>query len=77
MTIKNLHIDNDHYRAVIHYNVQDYFGLDDEDILNFTFHQLRFFRIWFVLQRYNKLAFRPFMTNMAATVEITRTRNEK
>ncbi|WP_261641890.1 DUF3289 family protein [Erwinia mallotivora] len=77
ITIKNLHIDNDHYRAVIHYNVQDHFGLDDDDILNFTFHQLRFFRIWFVLQRYNKLAFRPFMTNMAATVEISGARNEK
>ncbi|ADP10423.1 hypothetical protein EJP617_07420 [Erwinia sp. Ejp617] len=29
------------------------------------------FRIWFVLQRYNQFAFKPFMTNMEATVEIT------
>ncbi|MEE4411019.1 DUF3289 family protein, partial [Serratia sp. C2(2)] len=36
----------------------------------------RFFRIWFVLQRYNQFGFKPFMTNMEATVEITGRRNE-
>ena len=71
ITIKSLSIDNDRYRAVVHYKVQDHFGLDHNDILKFKFHQFRFFRIWFVLQRYSALGFKPFMTNMEATVEVT------
>ncbi|MEE4447506.1 YPO3983 family protein [Serratia sp. C2(1)] len=76
ITIKSLHIDNDHYRAMVHYKVQDHFGLDSDDISKFKFNQFRFFRIWFVLQRYNQFGFKPFMTNMEATVEITGRRNE-
>ncbi|GLR08887.1 hypothetical protein COO59_15450 [Mixta theicola] len=64
ITIRSLHIDNKCYRAVVHYKVQDHFGLDSSDILKFSFSQFRFFRIWFVLQRYNQFGFRPFMTNM-------------
>lgn len=71
ITLKSLQVDNDRYRAVIHYKVQDHFGLDVNDISKFRFNQFRFFRIWFVLQRYNQFGFRPFMTNMEATVEIT------
>ena len=71
ITIKSLQIDNDHYRAVVHYKVQDHFGLDDDDIFKGKFRTFNFFRIWFVLQRYNQFGFRPFMTNMEATVEIT------
>lgn len=71
IVIKSLHIDHGHYRAVIHYKVQDHFGLDDNDILKLGFSQFRFFRIWFVLQRYNYFGFKPFMTNMDSTIEIT------
>ncbi|EXU73794.1 YPO3983 family protein, partial [Erwinia mallotivora] len=71
ITMKSLHIDNKRYRAVVHYKVQDHFGLDDEDIFNKIFRNFNFFRIWFVLQRYNQFNFRPFMTNIEATVEIT------
>ena len=71
ITIKSLQMDKEHYRAVVHYRVQDHFGLDSGDILQFKFNQFRFFRIWFVLQRYNQFGFKPYMTNMAATVEIT------
>ncbi|WP_276973644.1 YPO3983 family protein [Tatumella ptyseos] len=74
ITIKSLQIDNDRYRAVVHYKVQDHFGLDVDDISKFKFNQFRFFRIWFVLQRYNQFGFRPFMTNMEATIEIIGTR---
>ncbi|MFC0138900.1 YPO3983 family protein [Erwinia mallotivora] len=74
ITIKSLQINNDRYRAVVHYKVQDHFGLDVDDISKFKFNQFRFFRIWFVLQRYNQFGFRPFMTNMEATIEITGTR---
>jgi len=76
ITLKSLKIYNDSYRAVVHYKVQDHFGLDGNDILNIKYRQLRFFRIWFVLQRYNKLAFKPFMTNMEASVVITGGRND-
>ncbi|WP_338502569.1 YPO3983 family protein [Erwinia aphidicola] len=76
ITLKSLKINNDSYRAVVHYKVQDHFGLDGNDILNIKYRQLRFFRIWFVLQRYNKLAFKPFMTNMEASVVITGGRND-
>ena len=74
ITIKSLQIDNNRYRAAVHYKVQDHFGLDVDDIAKFKFNQFRFFRIWFVLQRYDEFGFRPFMTNMEATIEITGTR---
>ncbi|MGN7971095.1 YPO3983 family protein [Serratia sp. 22264] len=76
ITIKSLQIDNNRYRAILHYKVQDHFGLDCNDISKSKFNRLRFFRIWFVLQRYNIFGFKPFMTNMEATVEITGGRNE-
>ncbi|WP_312064498.1 YPO3983 family protein [Pantoea septica] len=76
ITIKSLQLDNDHYRAVVHYKIQDHFGLDVDDISKFKFNQFRFFRIWFVLQRYNQFGFKPFMTNMEATIEITGSRND-
>jgi len=76
ITLKSLHIDNARYRAVVHYKVQDHFGLDSDDILKTKFSQFHLFRIWFVLQRYNQFGFKPFITNMEATVEINGGRNE-
>ena len=70
ITIESLHIENNHYHASIKYKVQDHFGLDARDILKSKFTLFRFFRIWFVLQRYNQFAFKPFITDMTATVEI-------
>ncbi len=76
ITLRSLQIHNDRYRAVVHYKVQDHFGLDSDDILKTQFSQFHFFRIWFVLQHYIQFGFRPFMTNMEATVEITGVRHE-
>ena len=76
ITIKSLRVDNERYHAVVHYKVQDHFGLDSGDISAFKFSQFRFFRIWFVLQRYNQFGFRPFMTDMEATIEIAGERHE-
>ena len=76
ITLRSLQIHNDRYRAVVHYKVQDHFGLDSDDILKTQFSQFHFFRIWFVLQHYTQFGFRPFMTNMEATVEISGGRNE-
>lgn len=74
ITLNSLHIESDRFRAVVHYKVQDHFGLDSDDILKTKFSQFHFFRIWFVLQRYNHFGFKPFMTNMEATIQITGTR---
>ncbi|MCT4702890.1 DUF3289 family protein [Enterobacteriaceae bacterium H20N1] len=76
ITIKSLQINNNRYRAVLHYKVQDHFGLDVDDISKFKFNQFRFFRIWFVLQRFNQFSFKPFMTNIEATIEISGERND-
>lgn len=77
ITIKSIDIHNDYYRAVVYYRVQDHFGLDDDDILKSKFSQFHFFRIWFVLQRYKNLGFKPFITNMETSIEITGGRNER
>lgn len=58
------------WKASVHYRIQDHFGLDDDDILNREFRQWRFFRLWFVLQRYSAMAHRPFITEMETTMEI-------
>ena len=75
--IEDLVIKEGKFTAVIRYNIQDHFGLDNDDILMPHFHQFRFFRIWFVLQRYDRFGCKPFMTNMCARVEISGYEHEK
>lgn len=70
ITLTSLSIIKNEYKATINYKVQDHFGLDKEDILNFQFKILRFFRIWFVLQRWEKFGFKPFTTEMEVNVSI-------
>ncbi|WNN47725.1 YPO3983 family protein [Siccibacter colletis] len=77
ITIDSLAINNNRYRATVTYNVQDHFGLDKHDIRSRVFYQFRLFRLWFYLQRSQQFGYRPFMTNMQATVEITGGRDEK
>ncbi|MBP2154757.1 YPO3983 family protein [Erwinia rhapontici] len=77
ISIKSLRIDGNRFRAVVHYKIQDHFGLDNQDIQNWKYRNFNLFRIWFVLQRYSNFAFKPFMTNMEATIEITGERNVK
>ncbi|MEQ4529686.1 MAG: DUF3289 family protein [Mixta sp.] len=66
----SLQINEKGWRAQIRYTGQDHFGLDVNDITNIKFNQFQFFRIWFILQRFDQFGFRPFLTNMEATVEI-------
>ncbi|MBP2154761.1 YPO3983 family protein [Erwinia rhapontici] len=77
ITIKSLKVENNRFRAVVYYKIQDHFGLDNLDIQNWKFRQFNLFRIWFVLQHYSQFAFKPFMTNMEATIEITGERRVK
>ena len=71
ITINSLSFDDkENFTAMVQYKIQDHFGLDDNDILNFRPRQFRFFRIWFLLQRYDKFAIKPFFNNMEATITI-------
>ncbi|MGV7092164.1 DUF3289 family protein [Siccibacter turicensis] len=56
--------------------MQDRFGLDDNDVLNPVYREFRIFRLWFALQRWNKYGYRPFITEVNATVEISGRRDE-
>ncbi|MCP1438616.1 uncharacterized protein (TIGR03034 family) [Erwinia persicina] len=71
ITLKSLEVNGDKYKATLHYKGQDHFGLDDRDIMDPRFHHLNIFRIWFVLQRWRRYAYKPFFTNMAATITLT------
>ncbi|MGE9550358.1 DUF3289 family protein [Erwinia amylovora] len=75
ITLRSLNVIEDSFKAVVHYRVQDHFGLDDADVLNNLYSQFRIFRIWFVLQRWVKFSFKPFITEMNATVTIEGKRN--
>ncbi|MGD8203847.1 YPO3983 family protein [Pantoea sp. FN0305] len=70
ITIESIHVNASYYRAAVNYKIQDHFGLDAHDILNAKFNLFRFFRIWFVLQRYHRFGFKPFITHLNATIEI-------
>lgn len=59
------------WSAEIAFEAQDHFGLGREDITKKLFHSFRFFRIWFVLQRYDAFKFKPFMTNFHARIKIS------
>jgi len=76
ITLESLEVSGDSFRAKVHYRIQDHFGLDDADILNPFYFKGRLFRLWFVLQRYVTYGYKPFITEMNATVEISGRRSE-
>ncbi|WP_049012870.1 DUF3289 family protein [Enterobacter hormaechei] len=59
------------WEADILFEAQDHFGLGREDIMKKLYQNFRFFRIWFVLQRYNRFSFKPFVINFNASVKLT------
>ncbi|WP_317474732.1 DUF3289 family protein [Cronobacter sakazakii] len=63
-------LNNKKYIAVIRFKGQDHFGLDTDDISKVQFNAFTFFRIWFVLQRFNKFGFKPVFTNFEAKITI-------
>lgn len=71
ITLVSLQVSGNSYRAMVHYRVQDHFGLDDDDVLNPVYREFRIFRLWFALQRWDQYGYKPFITEMNATVEIT------
>lgn len=68
--ILRFEVDERGWQASIKFTGQDHFGLDEEDIRKTKFNQLQFFRIWFILQRFDRFGFRPFMTDMEAVIHI-------
>lgn len=68
--IIRLEVEERGWWARVKFTGQDHFGLDEEDIRKPEFNQFQFFKIWFVLQRFNQFGFRPFLTNMEAVVNI-------
>lgn len=73
--LTQLDITDSGYVAKVTFTGQDHFGLDKTDITSMKFHYIRAFRIWFVLQRWEKFAYKPFFTNMKAVLEISGRRN--
>lgn len=71
----SLEIGEKGWRAQIKYSGQDHFGLDVNDIQQVKFNQFQFVRIWFILQRFDQFGFRPFLTNMEATITLERKRS--
>lgn len=76
ITLESLEVSGDSYRARVHYHIQDHFGLDDDDVLNAVYREFRIFRLWFALQRWDEYGYKPFITEMNATVEISGRRGE-
>ncbi|WP_235509466.1 DUF3289 family protein [Cronobacter condimenti] len=71
ISIESLTLDAGKYTAIVRFKAQDHFGLDTDDISKTQFSAFTFFRIWFVLQRFNRFAFKPFFTNFEAKVTLT------
>ncbi|PSW61155.1 hypothetical protein C0W54_12825 [Photobacterium kishitanii] len=71
ITISSLTINNGSFDGVLSFKVQDHFGLDKADVsTEKPFHTLAFFREWFLLQRYEKFGFKPFITEMNFDTDI-------
>lgn len=68
--ILRLDVNDYGWKASVRFTAQDHFGLDVSDIRKQKFNQFQFFKIWFVLQRFDRFSFRPFLTNMEAVIDI-------
>ncbi|CAM4150756.1 MULTISPECIES: DUF3289 family protein [Lelliottia] len=58
------------WSCLLYFRAQDHFGLGVEDITDSLYKNFRFFRIWFFLQQHNKFAYKPFLTNFSAHINI-------
>ena len=69
--IMSLKVCESSWEAKIQYIAQDHFGLDHNDIMKDKFRQFKFFRIWFVLQHFERYGYKPFFTNMNALINLS------
>jgi len=56
-------------RGKLSFEIQDHFGLDKKDLNGKEFEYMNIFRSWFLLQRYSKYDYKPFITEMNFPVE--------
>lgn len=70
ITLQELVITKDKFVAKFQFRIQDHFGLDAVDIENPLFKEIRMFRIWFVLQRWEHFGYHPFITELNFTKTI-------
>lgn len=73
VTIESLDIDlfNKTFHGVVSFKIQDHFGLNEDDVNgNKYFELLPSFRSWFILQRYEKFGFKPYITEINHTQNI-------
>lgn len=71
IVLESLEIKDNRFYAVVTYRIQDHFGLDDTDALDPFYIQFRIFRVWFLLQRWEKYGFKSFITEMNVEVRIS------
>lgn len=67
LTIESLNVDlfNKTFNGVVSFKIQDHFGLNEEDVNGSKYFELLpSFRSWFILQRYERFGFKPYITEM-------------
>lgn len=57
ITLISLDVEGNSYHATVNYRIQDHFGLDNDDVLNPLYRELRIFRLWFTLQRWKQYGY--------------------
>ena len=75
--LRKLTINSQGFSGELHFTAQDHFGLDSDDVRKWANRYQRIFGIWFVLQRYERFAFKPFFTNMKAVIPFNETRESR
>lgn len=65
--LESLEVDGNRFKAMVRFRIQDHFGLGTEDITPYKFNQIRGFRNWFVLQRWDKYGYKPFITEFGTS----------
>ncbi|MCU3987074.1 DUF3289 family protein [Enterobacter mori] len=58
------------FKAEISFQIQDHFGLDVADVNGKGFENLSWFCSWFILQRYTKYGYKPFINEAEFTIFI-------
>ncbi|MEI8631320.1 DUF3289 family protein [Vibrio sp. PP-XX7] len=66
---QKLEYKGDQIRGKLSFEIQDHFGLDKGDVNGKGFEYINIFRSWFLLQRYSKYNYKPFITDMNFSVE--------
>lgn len=65
VTLTKLEFKGKELRGILSYKVQDHFGLDRPDVDGKGFENLIPYRSWFLLQRYDKYGYKPFISEMS------------